>query len=86
MQELLLWQKAEKRLHKKFAPLRPSFPCSAALAYTTAPRLHHARLTLCPAPTDPVGQSWPRGQLWPTGSVYVCSLRGCACGRVGEAA
>jgi len=29
-------------------------------------------LTLCPAPTGPVGQSWPRAQLWPTGSVYVC--------------
>ena len=29
------------------------------------PRLHYRLLTLCPAPTDPVGQSWPRG----TGSV-----------------
>jgi hypothetical protein len=27
--------------------------------------LHYRLLTLCPAPTDPVGQSWPRG----TGSV-----------------
>jgi hypothetical protein len=25
------------------------------------PRLHYRLLTLCPAPTDPVGQSWPRG-------------------------
>ena len=29
------------------------------------PRLHYRLLTLCLAPTDPVGQSWPRG----TGSV-----------------
>ena len=29
------------------------------------PRLHYRLLTLRPAPTDPVGQSWPRG----TGSV-----------------
>ena len=28
-------------------------------------RLHYRLLTLCPAPTDPVSQSWPRG----TGSV-----------------
>ena len=28
-------------------------------------RLHYRLLTMCPAPTDPVGQSWPRG----TGSV-----------------
>ena len=27
------------------------------------PRLHYRLLTLCPAPTDPVGQSWPRSQL-----------------------
>ena len=25
-----------------------------------SPRLHYRLLTLCPAPTDPVGQSWPR--------------------------
>ena len=25
------------------------------------PRLHYRLPTLCPAPTDPVGQSWPRG-------------------------
>jgi hypothetical protein len=25
------------------------------------PRLHYRLLTLCPAPTDPVGQSWRRG-------------------------
>ena len=38
----------------------------AALAASTARScLHYRVLTLCPAPTDPVGQSWPRG----TGSV-----------------
>ena len=26
------------------------------------PRLHHGLLTLCPAPTDPVGQSWPEAR------------------------
>ena len=47
-------------------PLPPkhtaSLPLTDTLAYSPcAPRL----LTLCPAPTDPVGQSWPMG----TGSV-----------------
>ena len=42
------------------------------LTCSSLPRLHYRLLTLCPAPTDPVGQSWPRGQLWPIVSVYVC--------------
>ena len=33
--------------------------------FRSRPRLHYRLLTLCPVPTDPVGQSWPRG----TGSV-----------------
>jgi hypothetical protein len=38
--------------------------CSCSLS-CVGPRLHYRLLTLCPAPTDPVGQSWPLG----TGSV-----------------
>ena len=34
-------------------------------SFALLPRLHYRLLTLCPAPTDPVDQSWPRG----TGSV-----------------
>jgi len=44
------------------------------------PRLHYRLLTLCPAPTDPVGQSWP------CVCIYVCMcarayvrVRRCAC-------
>ena len=33
--------------------------------HSPRPRLHYRLLALCPAPTDPVGQSWPRD----TGSV-----------------
>ena len=30
-------------------------------SFALLPRLHYRLLTLCPAPTDPVDQSWPRG-------------------------
>ena len=35
----------------------------AGLCATMCPRLHYRLLTLCPAPTDPVGQSWPQGKM-----------------------
>ena len=38
---------------------------SFELYLLSATRLHYRLLTLCPVPTHPVGQSWPRG----TGSV-----------------
>ena len=48
----------------------PSYSLGLGLACVrervcVCPRLHYRLLTLCPTPTDPVGQSWPRG----TGSV-----------------
>ena len=42
-----------------------SFGVDWCVSVCVCPRLHYRLLTLCPAPTDPVGQSWPRG----TGSV-----------------
>ena len=37
---------------------------------------HYRLLTLCPAPTDPVGQSWPRGGTGPALAhrVSVCMI------------
>ena len=35
--------------------------CFLSFLLLLLPRLHYRLLTLCPAPTDPVGQSWPRG-------------------------
>ena len=67
---------------------------SGAIAQVqTRPRLHYRLLTLCPAPTDPVGQSWPGGNVEPrrltanmwvhmvcTSGVALC----CVCGHVGH--
>jgi hypothetical protein len=43
---------------------------SIASVLQVCPRLHYRLLTLCPAPTDPVGQSWPCVCMY----VCVCAL------------
>ena len=43
-------------------PALSSWTEFSVLPKPCCPRLHYRLLTLCPTPTDPVGQSWPRGK------------------------
>ena len=60
------WQVASGKVHIPFLSIPPR-PKKLVPSPTLSPTdpVPRGLLTLCPAPTDPVGQSWPRG----TGSV-----------------
>ena len=54
---LFLLHTSHALVHGPFLLLLCLCPCRKPCC----PRLHYRLLTLCPTPTDPVGQSWPRG-------------------------